>query len=344
MRSGPVTVALTGVPSDLASVQVREPSGTVLTTLTQAPWTYEWSGTNDAVPPCFRATDRVGNVWAECTDYIVDDEDPVISRVDFGSAYGSSRLDTGGGWVGNVGGIGPTTEDESPIVRTELWVNGVAVTGNGQSAYWIAPATTAPTAELEVRVWDAAGNTSSKSFTVNIDKDAPAMTVYPAERALIRGEKFTTSFKATDPHGVAVTIPYPQDFPATGNETSVWMWAGKDGPKTITWQGIDKLGNYADVKRTVIIDNTAPTLTLKSAPKNKAKLTKTVSLTASASDRNGVAKVQMLVNGKLAATDTKAGYAFTLNPKKYGKTFTVQLRAYDKAGNVKYSTKRIYRR
>lgn len=31
------------------------------------------------------------------------------------------------------------------------------------------------------------------------------------------------------------------------------------------------------------------------------------------------------------ATDTRAGYSFTLNPKKFGKRFTVQLRTYDRA-------------
>jgi hypothetical protein len=36
----------------------------------------------------------------------------------------------------------------------------------------------------------------------------------------------------------------------------------------------------------------------------------------------GVNRVQLLVNGKVAATDTKAGYSFKLNPKKYGKKFT----------------------
>jgi hypothetical protein len=46
----------------------------------------------------------------------------------------------------------------------------------------------------------------------------------------------------------------------------------------------------------------------------------------------------MLVDGKVVGTDRKAGYASTLNPRKYGKKFTVQLLAYDKAGNLKYST------
>ncbi|GID98363.1 hypothetical protein ACFQFC_24685 [Amorphoplanes digitatis] len=44
------------------------------------------------------------------------------------------------------------------------------------------------------------------------------------------------------------------------------------------------------------------------------------------------------------ATDAKAAYSFTVNPAKYGEKFTVRLRAYDKAGNLRYGAKRTYRR
>jgi len=48
--------------------------------------------------------------------------------------------------------------------------------------------------------------------------------------------------------------------------------------------------------------------------------------------------------GALGRHRHQSAYTFTLNPKKYGKKFTVRLRAYDKAGNLKTSTKRTYRR
>jgi hypothetical protein len=54
--------------------------------------------------------------------------------------------------------------------------------------------------------------------------------------------------------------------------------------------------------------------------------------------------VELLVDGKVRGADTKAEYRFTLTPATYGRTFTVQLRAYDQAGNVAYSEKRTYRR
>jgi hypothetical protein len=271
-----------------------------------------------------------------------DEVAPVITRVDFAGTYSTNRLDTGAGWVGAISKVKPTIADESPIARTEWRVNGV-LTSSEPTFTWDARPVTTPTATVELRVWDAAGNTSAKSFLVNIDKAAPATTVYPAQRALIRGTTFVTSIRASDRGGVAYTDLQGSVHPA-GPVASVRLKSGKDATRTLTWLAVDKLGNSASVKRTVIVDNTVPALKLTKAPKNGAKLTKTVTLTASASDRNGIAKVQLLVNGKVVATDAKAAYAFTLNPTKYGKKFTVQVRAYDKAGNVKYLAKRTYRR
>jgi hypothetical protein len=169
------------------------------------------------------------------------------------------------------------------------------------------------------------------------------VTVSPAERKLIRGSYFVTTAKATDPHGIAYTMLQGRDA-SLGTGTSVRVDSGRDGLRTVTWLSSDKLDNYGYTKRTVIIDNTAPALTIKKAPKNNTRLKAKFSVTAATSDRNGIAKVQVLVNGKVVGTDTRSAYTFTLNPKKYGKKFTVQLRAYDKAGNVRGSTKRTYRR
>lgn len=337
MRSGTMTVTVTGLQPDTAKVTMLDGG-----TRTAAPWTFTWDAADKATPPTFVITDRAGNSITRFSRYIVDDEAPVIDRVDFTGSYSSNRLDLGGGWVGAFSFVKATISDESPIARTEWWVNGV-LTSTDPLFYWIATNITAPTAAVEARVWDAAGNNASRSFVVNIDQTAPTMVVSPAERALIRGSSYVTALNASDRSGVAYTGLQDPVY-AGGTVTSVRLTAGKDGTKTLTWLAIDELGNYTYVKRTVIVDNTAPSLSITSWPKNNAKLTRTVTLKASTADRNRVAKVQLMVNGKVVATDTKAAYAFTLNPKKYGKKFTVLFRAYDRAGNVKNSTKRTYRR
>ncbi|GIF16697.1 Ig-like domain-containing protein [Actinoplanes teichomyceticus] len=195
---------------------------------------------------------------------------------------------------------------------------------------------------LAVRVFDRADNITFDMGTYHVDDSGPAVSsITPGDRALVRGSVRTTA-QASDPSGIA-TVRVTGGT-ATG---SPWAWTvtpRTQGNHTIEWVVTDKLGNTTVARRVVVNDTVAPALKLTKAPKNDAKLTKTTTLAASASDRNGVAKVQLLVNGKVAGTDTKAGYSFTLYPKRYGKKFTVQLRAYDRAGNVTTLGKRTYRR
>jgi hypothetical protein len=195
---------------------------------------------------------------------------------------------------------------------------------------------------LSVRVFDRADNGRYLTGTYHVDNSGPAVSAMtPGNRALVRGS-VRTSARASDPSGI-------RSARVTGGKatSSPWVWTvtpKAQGNHTIEWVVTDNLGNTTVARRVVVNDTVAPALKLTKAPKNNTKLRKNTTLAASASDKNGVAKVQLLVNGKVVATDTKAGYSFTLNPKKYGKTFRVQLRAYDKAGNVKTLGKRTYRR
>ena len=124
----------------------------------------------------------------------------------------------------------------------------------------------------------------------------------------------------------------------------MWASAGKDGARTLTWTLTDRLGNDSTAKRVVIVDNTKPKVKVAKAPGNGAKVKKTVKIGVSASDRNGIDPVELVVNGKVVAKDMKAVYSFKLNPKKYGKKIKVQVRAYDKAGNVAKTSTRTWRR
>lgn len=347
VRSGTVRVTLTNVSDDTAKIVMFEHvAGTELATGTAAPWSFTWQASDQSPSPCLRISDAAGNDTTICTDYIVDDEAPIIQRVINRSTYAplDDVLDTGTGWVGGHSYVYATTDDESPLSRTEWWVDG-ALSAEGPTFDWDNTRTKKRSANLEIRVWDAAGNSASRSFPVSIDNTGPVGRISPGHRALVRGSSFATSIKGSDPAGIAWSTLGGEDGAALpGFYSTARVWAGRDGLRTVRWTLMDRLANGNDVTRVVIIDNTAPTLKVTKAPKNKAKVTRKVRLTASTSDRNGVARVQMLVNGKVVATDTKAAYSFTLNPKKYGKKFTVQLRAYDRAGNVKSSSKRTYRR
>ncbi|WP_229075909.1 Ig-like domain-containing protein [Actinoplanes sp. DH11] len=235
---------------------------------------------------------------------------------------------------------------ESDTVRIELREWGGKVVGRSTAAPWTMNWNTRGGANgdrwLEMRAVDRAGNVSFAMGEYYVDNAGPSVTaITPGNRALVRGSVRTTA-KASDPSGI-------RSARVTGAKATSSPWAWTVTPKaqgnhTIEWVVTDKLGNTTIARRVVVNDTVAPALKLTKAPANNAKLTKSTTLTAAASDRNGIAKVQFLVNGKVVATDAKAAYQFTLNPKKYGKKFTVQVRAYDKAGNSKTLAKRTYRR
>jgi hypothetical protein len=61
----------------------------------------------------------------------------------------------------------------------------------------------------------------------------------------------------------------------------------------------------------------------------------TVSLKANASDAMGVSKVEFYVNGNLKCTDTTASYSCNWKvPRGRGKSYQIQAKAYDAAGNA----------
>jgi hypothetical protein len=121
--------------------------------------------------------------------------------------------------------------------------------------------------------------------------------------------------------------------------------AGRNGAIKVQLKVTDKAGNVRwSGTRTLLADNIKPTVSITKAPKNKAKVSGTVKVYAKASDKNGISKVQLLVNGKVVATDTTAGYKLTFKVASQKKTMKVRVRAYDKAGNVAYVTTRTYYR
>ncbi|MFC4064620.1 Ig-like domain-containing protein [Actinoplanes subglobosus] len=197
---------------------------------------------------------------------------------------------------------------------------------------------------LTWRVWDMLGNITTVERTVTVDNTGPVVTwVGPANGALIRGARISSGVTAADPAGV-LKAQLSGAVADTSAPYSSTIAAGKDGVRTLTWTVWDRLGNTTVLRRSVTVDNTKAKVAFVKAPKNKAKVKGTVKVTASASDRNGVTRVQLLINGKVVATDLKAAYQFSINTRRYGKKIKIQLRAYDKAGNVTTTSARTWYR
>jgi archaellum component FlaF (FlaF/FlaG flagellin family) len=106
----------------------------------------------------------------------------------------------------------------------------------------------------------------------------------------------------------------------------------------------DALDNPSTPDRRVTVDKAKTKVAFAKVPRNAANAKGSVKVTATASDRNGVARVQLLINGEVVATDTTSAYSFSINTRKHGNKIKGSLRAYDKAGNVTTTSTRTWSR
>ncbi|WP_328464550.1 Ig-like domain-containing protein [Actinoplanes sp. NBC_00393] len=202
------------------------------------------------------------------------------------------------------------------------------------------------TAEIELWATDVEGNQTVTKFPVTVDATPPKLTaVKPAANSRVRGKPVTATITLSDLSRDMYVIPESN----LAKPLRAAPWTAKfpiydDGRYRLGWWVYDAWGNQAVVYQSLVADNTGPKLTVTKAPKNKAKVKGTVKVTATASDAAGVARVELLINGKVVARDVKSAYQFSINTKKYGKTIKVRLRAYDRLGNVTATSVRTWHR
>ncbi|MDP9799236.1 subtilisin family serine protease [Catenuloplanes nepalensis] len=175
------------------------------------------------------------------------------------------------------------------------------------------------------------------------DAAAPAVSLgAPAAGTLLHGTATVTA-AATDNTGldrvelvvndtvVGVDRAAPYSFR--------WNSAAHHGIVNVAVRAVDWTGRVTTAARRFEADNRGPALTV-TAPKSGSTVKKTVTVKVSASDKRGVARVELLVNGKVTGTGT----SFKISTGRYGKKFTVRVRAYDKLGNVSWSPTYTYKR
>ena len=135
-------------------------------------------------------------------------------------------------------------------------------------------------------------------------------------------------------NGNAVT-----DF-ATGISSPVDLKVSADGFLYYLARGAGSVGRIGFTQSG---DNVAPTVSITS-PANGATVARksNVTITASASDNVGVTRVEFLVNGALQCTDTAAPYSCVWRvPAAMNKTYQLQARGFDLAGNVGTSSVQV---
>ncbi|KUL26333.1 Ig-like domain-containing protein [Actinoplanes awajinensis] len=341
---GILTVTASDASDDLAEVALYDNNRVAVASVTSAPWTITYDTVGGPGHLDVRVTDRAGNA-RQYTGYRIDNQPPTIGDPT--------------GFLGRAGRVSGPSRLEIPLSgeanHVELRVDGTLVRswdgGHSPTSYGTTTGMgfdydygkTPRTATVTVLVRDVAGNVATRTFPLIVDPAGPTITsLTPANGALVRGATIYATIRATDPDGVA--FPEVNGCYCSGVPDKLFVDAGADGRKTLVFRVYDKLFNATTVTRTVTVDNTRPTLAIIAAPKSGARVKGTVRVSAKATDRNGVARVELLINGKVVARDATAGYRFAVATKKYGKKFRVQLRAYDRAGNVTTTSTRTWHR
>lgn len=193
---------------------------------------------------------------------------------------------------------------------------------------------------------------AAKALTINADTTPPTIgSIRPGQLANVRGTIAVSAASLADNFsGVEVVELYVNGaykgrsyfspFPLSLNTTA---YAGRI---SVQLKVTDKAGNSTmSGSRGLVVDNAKPKVTVNSWPANKAKISGNVPIKVTPSDAtSGVAKVELVVNGKVVATDPKSPYALGLNVAKQAKTMKVYVRVWDKAGNYNVSATRTYYR
>ncbi|MEV6305776.1 S8 family serine peptidase [Actinoplanes sp. NPDC051861] len=199
-------------------------------------------------------------------------------------------------------------------------------------------------------VLDRAGNVTLLQGRVRFDDEPPAGgTISPSYGQRFRGNFTSTLSGVTDLGGVAKAELWANGRYMGADTTAPYALTVRPGTYSgnvmLTWRVTDRFGLWRNVpNRLVVADNRVPTVSISKAPKNKAKVRGTVKVYVKASDASGISRVELIVNGKVVSRDYRAGYVLSVNTKKQKKTMKVQIRAYDRVGNVRYTTTRTWYR
>jgi hypothetical protein len=278
-----------------------------------------------------RAYDHAGNVGEKSASVQVDNLGPALRVV---APVAGTHYRPGGKVAVEARSIEATrvSVDVAPMTRvpgTDRWTGTVTPRNH----------------IIGVDAWDARGNLSIVYLELIPDSAGPtASRISPSANKRLRGT-FTTSISGIKDRVGLAKVELWVDGRYAGAGASRKVSTGKkSGNVKLVWKLTDKVGNLRSYTRTVIADNKGPSTSITKAPKNKKKVKGKVKVYVKASDASGVARVELLVNGKVVAKDTKSGYVLSVNTKKQKKTMKVRVRAYDKLGNVTYTSTRTWYR
>ena len=311
--------------------------GVLVASDTTAPYSVAWdsgSWTNGSHTLSARAYDSLSNVATSAAVPVTTSQP--TTKVSLTSP-------TPNAYVKGLVPLNATATDDQGVVKVEFYVDGTLLGTDTTAPYelsWDSTLVADGAYTFSAKAYGPLGiPATSLPATVKVDNNAPAVALAsPAPGAFLR-RTVTLSATASDTLGVArvefydgatllgtfTTAPYAMSW-NTANTTG--------GAHTLTVKAMDDAGNVTtSAAVAVTVDNTAPTAAL-SAPAHTAYVRGTVAFSATASDNQGVARVEFYAEDTLIGTDTSAPYEVSWNSVSLADGYyTLRAKAYDSAGN-----------
>ncbi|HEX8435936.1 Ig-like domain-containing protein [Archangium sp.] len=311
---------------------------TLLGTDTISPYAMSWNTvgvTDGAHSLTVRAYDAAGNVGAStAVGVTLDNTAPTVAL----NALAQ------GAHVGGSVQLSATASDNLGVTKVEFYVDGALLGTDTSAPYaldWDSAAVVDGAHTLTAKAYDLAGNVgTSAEVRVTVDTLAPTVALSaPGQNARLRGT-VQVSATASDNLGVTKVELYVDGTWLGTDDASPfamsWNTGGvTDGAHSLTVRAYDAAGNVGtSTAVAVTVDNIAPTVAL-SAPAQNVGLRGSVQVSATASDTEGVAKVEFYVDGTLLGTDTSAPYGLSWNTAGVTEgAHVLTARAFDSSGNV----------
>ncbi|HZH18496.1 MAG TPA: Ig-like domain-containing protein [Archangium sp.] len=316
--------------------------GTLLGTDTTAPYALSWDSTPLADGAHSLSAKAYGPLGIPSTSLSVG------VNVDNNAPAVALTSPAPGAFLRSSVTLSATASDTVGVVRVEFY-DGTTLLGTDSiapySLNWNTSSVTAGAHTLTVKALDGAGNTTtSAAVAVTLDNTAPTAALgAPAHNTTIRGTVLVSA-TASDNLGVARVEFYAEET-LIGTDTNSpyevsWNSASMaDGYRTIKAKAYDSAGNSGtSASNLVYLDNTLPNVTITS-PAQEALLRGTAVITATASDNQGLARVEFYDGATLLGTDATLPYQVSWNTAGAANgAHTLTAKAFDSVGNVRTST------
>lgn len=234
-----------------------------------------------------------------------------------------------------------TNATEIPVSGTVIDATAVAVTVNGIAAVVNAsafaatiPVGSGPISTIAIVATDAAGNTSERSLSLQVDRVSPAIAITaPAASAYLKGPSISVSGTVDDVAIATVTVngqPAPLSGTATGSSrTFTAHVTSGDGPLAIVVVATDVAGNQSTSSRSVTVDSVAPVVTVSAPAAGLVTNQAAVRVDGSVNDASPVT----LTIGGVAVPVASNAFEYEMAIASDG-AITIPVIATDAAGNV----------